>query len=178
MEMKKCKICSQSKWIGEFSLNAKFRSGRSNTCQHCMDVKKSITVEKAKIASAKSAKRWAQANKDKINQHSRDWYARNKEARKHAMRDYQKNNLDKYRANQAKRHALKKSQSPELTESQELWMSTIYKRAKLLTEMTGVPYDVDHWWPLSKGGLHVPWNLYVIPASENRSKSNKLPINA
>jgi len=35
-------------------------------------------------------------------------------------------------------------------------------------------YEVDHIHPLSRGGLHVPWNLQYLPVSVNRSKGNKL----
>jgi 5-methylcytosine-specific restriction endonuclease McrA len=36
-------------------------------------------------------------------------------------------------------------------------------------------YHVDHRIPISRGGLHHPDNLWVIPATENLRKYNKLP---
>ena len=47
-----------------------------------------------------------------------------------------------------------------------------------VSKRTGVPHQVDHIYPLiSKQvcGLHVPWNLRVITAEENRRKHNALP---
>lgn len=50
--------------------------------------------------------------------------------------------------------------------------------AEPLTILTGVAHHVDHIHPLrGEGftGLHVPWNLRVIPAHDNVSKGNRLP---
>lgn len=53
-------------------------------------------------------------------------------------------------------------------------MTAIYDTAQFVGSITGVVHHVDHVVPLSKGGLHVPWNLNVIPWHENLRKHNKL----
>ena len=57
-------------------------------------------------------------------------------------------------------------------------IARIYKEAAHKSMKTGIPHQVDHVWPLhGKGfmGLHVPWNLQVITAKQNRIKWNRRP---
>jgi len=38
----------------------------------------------------------------------------------------------------------------------------------------GFDVHLDHIIPISKGGLHIPENLQIIHAEDNRKKSNKI----
>ena len=62
-----------------------------------------------------------------------------------------------------------------ITPAQMAQIRAIYQLRATLTRNTGVLYHVDHHIPLSKGGLHVPENLWVITADENLRKGARLP---
>jgi 5-methylcytosine-specific restriction endonuclease McrA len=86
-----------------------------------------------------------------------------------------KNNPGRVNAATARRRAQKLQATPKWVDAKEL--AAIYGAAKALTAATGTSHEVDHIVPLCGGfvcGLHVPWNLQIIPRYENRSKGNRV----
>lgn len=113
---------------------------------------------------AESSARWREQNPELALMASRKnrlaWQARN--------RDYARAQLAKYRASRGNRTLSKLNLDAEI--------KAIYKKAAAISSATGIQHHVDHMVPLhgkTVSGLHVPWNLQVIPAYDNRRKSNK-----
>lgn len=84
------------------------------------------------------------------------------------------------------KHGRKKMENvPDwLTEEHFRQMRAIYRHARLLTKETGVQYHVDHVYPVMgkdengehiSCGLHVPWNLQILTATDNRKKGRFNP---
>lgn len=110
----------------------------------------------------------------------RRYYLANQEKIKKYGTQHRLANLDKYAARSAKYRASKlKATPPWLTVNQLLEIKQFYSKAKSKEQETGIKYHVDHIVPLqgvNVCGLHVPWNLQILSATENMQKHNKLLI--
>lgn len=94
-------------------------------------------------------------------------------------KEWRKNNPSKVNAKAAFERALRKQSAPLwLTDVHKTEIEFLYDFAASIKGLHGKEYDVDHIHPINGdgfNGLHVPWNMQVISASENRSKGNKIP---
>lgn len=80
--------------------------------------------------------------------------------------------------NNALRDRRNKQATPKwLSKEQKQQIADIYDHMRDCRATTGEDYHVDHIIPLrgeTVCGLHVPWNLQVLPADVNMSKSNEV----
>jgi hypothetical protein len=87
-------------------------------------------------------------------------------------------NVADYNARVAKRRAAKLQATPPwLTPLQIEHIKLFYEASAQMQKETGLKFHVDHITALQGKevcGLHVPWNLQILPASENISKGNRL----
>jgi len=125
-------------------------------------------------------KEYLKANREKVLAQKKEYRKLNKEKVALQQKSWNDSNRDKKTALEAKRRAAKLSATPHwLTDSMLEEISSFYWLAKDLRLINGEPYHVDHIVPLLGGnvcGLHVPWNLQVLPADINISKSNKTEL--
>ena len=68
----------------------------------------------------------------------------------------------------------KKGLTPKLSSIELMMLNNYYENAALLSKQTGIPHEVDHIIPLSKGGWHHPFNLRVVTRDVNRSKGARI----
>ena len=144
----------------------------------------------AMFCSRQHKRMFSDARRDHAAEYAANQEHRRKQALKYYYKDVvksrtkmlqrQKNNLPMYAANAAKNRAAKMQRTPKWLTEDDLWIiKQAYKLAALRTKMLGFSWHVDHIIPLQGklvSGLHVPWNLQVIPAVENISKNNNFEV--
>jgi hypothetical protein len=117
-------------------------------------------------------------NIDRVKKKDAAYHEKNKERRNAAAATWRKGNRDRMGAYLAQRRAAKLQATPKwLTREQRKQIRQLYQQSRLLTELSGEAHTVDHIVPLrgeTVCGLHVPWNLRIIPRLENCLKKNKL----
>lgn len=115
-------------------------------------------------------------NRQKYSDSSNEWRKKNPVKFASYVKKYVSNNKGKRNLWTANYRQAKEDRMPEwLTDVDLLEMESIYEYCSALRKC-GLDYHVDHIVPLRGtivSGLHVPWNLQVIPGTENMSKGNK-----
>lgn len=175
--MRVCNKCKMEKSLDLFHKCKKFPLGVVYTCKVC-----------AKERSVS----WNKKNKERKRKQGKDHYLANKEvyierAKKSKWRDKNRDRVKeltrvRYRLNNGSsivahyRHIRKRAQPDWLSDDQKKEIKNFYWLAKDLKAVTGESYQVDHIVPINGKdvcGLHVPWNLQILPSDLNQSKGNK-----
>lgn len=129
------------------------------------------------------AKRERQAAKDKeayranITFHAarnREWRTKNTVANRSRVKLWRSVNLEKISVHKARRRSRQSIDGIALTDVELSQIRDFYRDAKHVTEVTGIPHQVDHIVPLARGGMHHPNNLQILPKEENLRKHTKM----
>lgn len=161
MSEKQCTKCKETKLFSEFRKHKNTKDRLTTYCKSCL---------------YSGQQEWKEKNKKKVN----DWWAEYREENRARLRQNAKKwrtvNKGKKNADTAKRFAAKMLRMPKwLTKEERVRIDCYYQVAAMRTKESGYSWHVDHIVPLrgeKVSGLHVPWNLRVIPAQENMDKGN------
>jgi len=149
-----------------FVIDKGMKYNRTNLCLPCKQIRNN---------------RYRGNNSGVVKEYAKDYRNTHKESNKAYQKVFRQSPHGRALKNaaEAKRNAIKLGATPSwLNKDQLQEIKVFYKLSQILTEATPFPWHVDHIYPLqgeNSCGLHVPWNLQVIPAHLNMSKGNKLP---
>ena len=172
--MRRCTKCGETKPFSDFNRNRGIPGGYTTICKACRNAwyrkRYEIVPEKFKTRVA----RYYANNIEKLRDKDRARAPERKASKAHWARK----NAARCAAKVATRDALKlKATPPWLTPQDRARIADFYKEARRRTKQTGIKHSVDHIIPLrgkTVCGLHVPWNLQVLTATENTAKGNRL----
>jgi hypothetical protein len=199
--MKVCPRCSCDQPRENFSKSSKSKDGLQGYCKSCNKELTHARREAGyfrgyrkrssdKIAEARadwvsrnkerlvaSNKRYREDNRDKVRQTQRRYREENPDRVSESSRNYREKNRHKYAMYASQRRFVAKQAQPSwLSTDDKKRMELMWGLAELKSYVTGTEYEVDHIVPLQGKtvcGLHVPWNLRVIPREDNRRKRNR-----
>lgn len=118
-------------------------------------------------------KQYYQDNKESVSETQHEYYQNNKNRIKTRVRVYQKENIEDYLANSAKRRALFINATPSWSDGEAV--KGMYRLASVFNRI-GLDLHVDHIVPLNSSkvcGLHCESNLQLLSSSDNISKGNR-----
>jgi hypothetical protein len=128
---------------------------------------------RAKVLEAK--RDYRKRNADKIRAYNAVYTAANAEKARLWRKRWQMENPAVYREARAMRRAREVNACPSWADREAI--RRVYEERNRVSAETGVTHHVDHIVPLAGlkvCGLHVSWNLRVIPGQVNARKGRKL----
>jgi 5-methylcytosine-specific restriction endonuclease McrA len=159
---KTCVLCSENKPFELFSKKKGGKFGLDTRCKACR--------------SAIGKTQYKENNEKEI-ERSRAYRKNNKEVLKLRAAERRKKNKPQLLAYTIKRRLSKMHRTPKwLSKEQINEIASFYVMAKELEKVFPWKQCVDHIVPLqgkTVSGLHVPWNLQLLSASENEAKGNR-----
>lgn len=162
------------------------RATRNGECLGCAQVRLSSWREANPEKRAEHRRKHKQLHRDIENQQHKSWLNADPQRKEkyriqknEATKNWRKSNPEKGQKNVQNYRARKIERMPKWLNDGHLFeMESIYKYCSALNSI-GLNYHVDHIIPMrgeTVSGMHVPWNLQVIPAIDNIRKNNRLEM--
>ena len=180
--LKVCKKCFAEKPTSMFKKDARLKDGLHIYCLDCTrEIRRNYYKKNRDVELKKSCiktKIWYLKNKEEVLKKKSEYHLKNREKILSYQKKWRKENTEKTAFLTSLFRAKKKQRTPPwVTKQMRDLMKQEYELAKWASSVIGVKFHVDHIVPLqgeTVSGLHVPWNLRVIPSTQNISKRNKI----
>ena len=172
-----CTKCGVGKTESEFYRRADTGKLRLD-CKLCNNAASKVyrTLHADRISESRKERNreYRQRNFEKRKLYNKQWREENRDRDLATKTRYRKQHMSSYREACAGYRARKLDATPGW--ANHVKIRRVYTQAEYRRLMTGEDYHVDHIIPLRGKdvcGLHVDYNLQILPASENRSKGNR-----
>jgi len=177
---KRCTKCKQLKSPDSYSPDRRRKDGLQARCKYCsnkVNLDRYRNNPEVRLKKKLYDVEYVNKNRDRKNSNTNAWNDKNRGVIRERTSDWKKRNKHKVTSYTRKRQAAKLKRTPPwLTKDHLEEMEQFYWLAKDLRCVSGEEYHVDHIIPLqgkNMCGLHVPWNLQVLPADINCKKGNQ-----
>jgi hypothetical protein len=155
------------------------------TCKMCQQIKPLDMFRKFKEGVKRDHEvHYTCYCKSCVNTKGLEYYYSLREQKKEYQREYARRNRLKWKeqTSYSNRSALydrrvRKAKPPWLSLEQRRRILAWYKQCNKLNNEGEIKYNVDHIIPINSRyvcGLHVDWNLQILPAEENNRKNNSI----
>jgi hypothetical protein len=177
--MKTCTKCYSLKALEDFHKDSRGKEGRRASCKQCDLLKKRVQYG-TDAAYKDRVRSYQRGRSDHYKELNKEWRKENKASIRDRVRERYQTSI----IHRAHKKALSAQYRRSKVSAQPVWLSEkdkdrikdMYLLAEDLQIVSGQKYQVDHIIPLRSKtvcGLHVPWNLQVLPADLNLAKGNK-----
>lgn len=166
---KSCSRCGLTKLLSDFPKAASCKDGHRSYCKKCRQVYMAAWYDENRELHYARSRKWVTENQEQNRQYKR----------KHNAKAVADGRSAEYKrrwraANQERSRASVSARRRRLAQATPRWVD---KAAiiKIYEEAVRQGLTVDHIVPIKHKdvcGLHVPWNLTLVPASDNYSKGN------
>ena len=126
-------------------------------------------------------------NRERITKATQEWFRKNREKQRGYSQKFRDEQPERYREIQKQsgarhkgaRNARDMKRAAQKRKATPPWLNKAHfaEIRKIYEEASAINYHVDHIIPLrgvNVSGLHVPWNLQLLPPSENLRKGNRI----